>query len=83
MIRPNTPSSVLRTIKYCRNASVKLLSIVSTSLVKRCMMRPSGVVSKKDMGARRICHMASLDMVRLAAVPTLVETREKAKRRKP
>lgn len=29
-----------------------VLSIVSTSLLKRLMVRPSGVVSKKDMGSR-------------------------------
>lgn len=83
MIRPKTPRSVLRTIRYCRNASVRLLSIVSTSLVKRWRIRPKGVVSKNAMGARRICHMALLDIVRLAAVPTLVATKEKENRRSP
>lgn len=34
--------------------SVRLLSITSISLEKRFIIRPRGVVSKKDIGARRM-----------------------------
>jgi hypothetical protein len=37
-----------------------LISMISVSLANLLTMRPSGVVSKKDMGARRIQRNMSL-----------------------
>ena len=63
--------------KYIRIASVKLLSIVSTSREKRFVIRPRGVVSKKDMGARSTRVMAWLSMNLLEVVPKIVRESEK------
>jgi len=53
---PTTPASVETNM---RNESLSVLSMVSMSLEKRFMMRPSGVVSKKLIGARMTPVMAA------------------------
>src|SRR5437764_9152474 len=48
---------VMTCVKLCKNVlyeSDTLLSVRSTSLENLLMIRPSGVVSKKDIGARTI-----------------------------
>ncbi len=49
-----------------RRASGMLTSRVSISLEKRFTMRPMGVVSKKDMGARRMLTRRSKCRIREA-----------------
>lgn len=61
---------------YIRIASVRLLSIVSTSLEKRLVMRPSGVVSKNDIGALSVRVMALLSITLLDFVPRIVNETE-------
>ena len=64
--------------KYILTASVRLLSMVSTSRENRLVIRPSGVVSKKDMGARSTRVIARLSITLLAVVPNIVRESEKA-----
>jgi len=65
--------------KYILIASVKLLSITSTSFENRLTIRPRGVVSKKDIGARRVLFIA-FDIIRLlASVPQTVSVNAKTK----
>lgn len=59
--------------KYMRMASESELSMTSTSRENRLVMRPRGVVSKKDMGARKTRVMACLSMCLDALVPTIVK----------
>lgn len=47
-----------KVMKYILIESVMVLSNTSMSLLKRFVMRPSGVVSKNDIGARRTRVMA-------------------------
>ena len=68
MIRTNTDTIIVRVMKYILIASVRLLSMESTSLEKRFVMRPKGVVSKKDIGARRTLRIARCSIVLLALV---------------
>lgn len=77
MIRIKTEQIMARVRKYMRIASVKLLSIVSTSLEKRFVIRPRGVVSKKDIGALSTRVMALFSMTLLAVVPMIVKDKEK------
>lgn len=58
--------------KYMRIASVRKLSIVSTSLENRFVMRPRGVVSKKDIGARSVRVIARFSITLLDVVPNTV-----------
>ncbi len=60
--------------------SVRLLSIMSISLDKRFIMRPRGVVSKNEIGARRTRCIARRSMRLLASVPKIVRVSEKMKR---
>lgn len=62
--------------KYIRIASVKLLSIVSTSLEKRFVMRPRGVVSKKLIGALNALVIARFNITLLDTVPNIVRDNE-------
>jgi len=79
MISANTDKIIARVRKYILIASVKLLSITSTSREKRFVILPSGVVSKKDIGARSVRVMARLSIFLLALVPKMVSEMEKAK----
>jgi hypothetical protein len=69
MIRMNTETIIAMVSENMRVASVRTLSMVSTSFPKRLMIRPNGVVSKKDIGARRTRSYARCSMVLLALVP--------------
>lgn len=46
----------------CTNDWLSTLSMVSTSLLKRLRMRPAGLVSKKDLGNRKMCCRRRLCM---------------------
>jgi hypothetical protein len=81
VIRQKTEVIMARVKKYILMASVKLLSITSTSREKRFVMRPRGVVSKKDIGARRTRVTACRSMVLLAFVPNTESITEKANMR--
>jgi hypothetical protein len=63
--------------KYMRIASVRKLSMVSTSLENRFVMRPSGVVSKKAIGARSVLVIARFSITLLDVVPNTVRDTEK------
>ena len=76
MIKANTDVIIANVKRYMRMASDKLLSITSTSREKRLVIRPSGVVSKKDMGARSARVIARLSIVLLALVPITVRATE-------
>jgi hypothetical protein len=62
--------------KYIRIASVRLLSMISMSFENRFVMRPNGVVSKNDIGARRVRLTARLSITLLAVVPAIVSVME-------
>ena len=59
MISKIEPTTEERVVKTIRTASFKVLSIVSISLLNRFIILPSGVVSKKDIGAAMIPSIAS------------------------
>jgi hypothetical protein len=65
-----------RVKKYMRIESVIVLSRTSISLLNRFVMRPSGVVSKKDIGARSTLVMARWSMVLPALVPNTATAHE-------
>jgi hypothetical protein len=68
---------VLATVKrYIRIASVRLLSIMSVSFENRFVIRPRGVVSKNDIGARRVRFIARLSITLLEVVPAIVSVTE-------
>jgi hypothetical protein len=67
--------------RYIRNASVKLLSMISASFENRFVMRPSGVVSKNDIGARKVRLIADWSITLLAFVPAIVRVMENQKMR--
>ena len=71
MMRTKTPEIMANVIKYIRMASVRLLSMVSMSLAKRLVIRPRGVVSKNDIGARITLRIESRSMCLLAWVPKM------------
>jgi len=73
----NTALTMASVKKYMRIASVRLLSITSTSREKRFVMRPRGVVSKKDIGARRTRVTASRSMTLEELVPNMDSRTEK------
>lgn len=54
MITTIVPKSMNPMIDNIRNVLGNLSSITSISLLKRFIIRPTGVVSKKDIGDRRI-----------------------------
>ena len=62
--------------------TVRLLSIMSTSFEKRLVMRPKGVVSKKDIGARSTRVMARFIITLLAVVPNIVRKMAKKNMRR-
>lgn len=72
MMSANTDRMLATEKKYMRIASESELSITSTSREKRLVIRPSGVVSKKDMGARKTRVTAFFNMCLDALVPTMV-----------
>lgn len=72
MISAKTDVIIASVKKYILMASVRLLSITSTSREKRFVIRPSGVVSKKDIGARSARVIALLSILLLAVVPIIV-----------
>ena len=78
----NTEVIIAKVKKYILIASVRLLSMVSTSREKRFVIRPRGVVSKNDIGARSTRVIARLSMTLLALVPKIVNESEKANVRK-
>jgi len=78
MIKMKTDTTMASVKKYIRIASVKLLSIVSTSFANRFVILPRGVVSKKDIGARRTLLMACCKRTLLALVPRIDRLTEKA-----
>jgi hypothetical protein len=51
LIKITAPMMLESVLQNIRRASPSMLSSVSTSLANRFMIRPSGVVSKKDIGA--------------------------------
>ena len=53
-INRNDPITFVNVIKIIRSDSEMVLSIVSISLANLFMIRPSGVVSKKLMGAHMV-----------------------------
>jgi hypothetical protein len=63
--------------RYMRIASVRKLSMVSTSLEKRLVIRPNGVVSKNDIGALSTRVMALFSITLLDFVPRIVSEMEK------
>ena len=65
-----------RVMKYILIESVMVLSRTSISLLKRFVMRPRGVVSKNDMGARRTRVMARCNIVLPASVPKTATDQE-------
>ena len=68
--------------RYMRMLSVRVLSMVSTSREKRFVMRPRGVVSKNDIGARKVRMMAALSITLEDFVPRRVMDMEKEKTRR-
>jgi len=82
MMSAKTDVIIASVKKYILMASVKVLSITSTSLENRFVIRPNGVVSKKDIGALRARDIARLSMLLLADVPITVRETEKANSRK-
>src|SRR3569833_4547003 len=71
MMRMKTPMMLPMLMKYMRMAALRVLSMTSTSRLKRLVMRPSGVVAKKDMGARSTRLMACRSIVLDAVVPKM------------
>ena len=82
MIRMKTDMIIDIVMKYIRIESVRLLSITSMSLENRLVMRPSGVVSKNDIGARRTRLIARWSMTLPAWVPYTERESEKTNRSK-
>lgn len=82
MISPNTDVIIAKVNRYILIASVRLLSMTSTSREKRFVMRPRGVVSKKDIGALSARVIARFSIFLLAVVPIIVRERAKKKSRK-
>ena len=82
MIKPKTDKIIAKVSIYILIASVKLLSMTSTSRENRFVIRPSGVVSKKDMGARKVRVMARLSIFLLALVPMIVSDNAKENKNK-
>ena len=78
MIKEKTAKICAMVKKYILMASVKLLSMTSTSREKRLVIRPRGVVSKNDIGARSARVIARLSILLLAVVPNIVKEIEKA-----
>lgn len=78
MISANVAAIIPIVKKYMRIASVRKLSIVSTSLENLFVIRPSGVVSKNDIGARSVRVIALLSITLLAVVPNTVRDTAKA-----
>ena len=76
MIKPKTERIIAMVNRYILMASDKLLSMTSTSRENRFVMRPKGVVSKKDIGARSARVIALFNMVLLALVPMNVRKTE-------
>lgn len=72
MIKLKIEMIIARVRVYILKASVRLLSITSTSREKRFVIRPRGVVSKKEIGARRARVIARVNIVLLAFVPNTV-----------
>jgi hypothetical protein len=68
---------IAKVMKYMRIESVIVLSKTSISLLKRFVIRPSGVVSKNDMGARRTRVIARCSIVFPASVPKTATDQEK------
>lgn len=65
-----------RVMKYILIESVIVLSSTSISLLKRFVMRPRGVVSKNDMGARSTRVIARWSIVLPASVPKTATDQE-------
>lgn len=76
MMRAKTLIIMAAVRRNMRIESVSWLSMTSISLEKRLVMRPRGVVSKKDMGARRTLCMAWCSMTLEASVPPKDRTTE-------
>ena len=74
----NTEVIIAKVKKYILIASVRLLSIISTSLANLLVIRPSGVVSKKLIGALSTRVIARFNMILLARVPSTVRVTENA-----
>jgi hypothetical protein len=81
MISPKTDMIIAKVMRYILIASVRLLSMTSTSRENRFVMRPRGVVSKKDIGALRARVIAVFSILLLAVVPIMVSARAKRKSR--
>jgi hypothetical protein len=77
MMSPNTDIIIAKVKRYILIASVRLLSMTSTSRENRFVMRPRGVVSKKDIGALRARVIAVFSILLLAVVPMMVSERAK------
>lgn len=70
-------NSLAKVKKYIRIASVRLLSMTSTSFEKRLTMRPMGVVSKNDIGALSVFPIAFCISTLLLLVPAIVRVNAK------
>ena len=77
MIKAKTDVIIAKVRRYILKASDRLLSITSTSREKRLVIRPRGVVSKKDMGALSARVIARFNITLLAVVPVIVRPKAK------
>ena len=77
MINMSAEMKVVIVTTKVRIASVRSLSMTCMSVERRSVMWPVGVVSKKDIGARRTRVRAFKRMVLLALVPAVARTNAK------
>jgi hypothetical protein len=82
MISPKTDIIMAKVNKYIRIASVRLLSMTSTSRENRFVIRPRGVVSKNAIGALSARVIAVFNILLLAVVPIIVSESAKKKSRR-